>query len=72
MNNMISMLMQGIRGGSDPMSMLQSMAQQNPAISPVLSIVQGKSPAQLEQTARNMAKEHGIDIDALAHNLGLR
>ena len=66
------MLMQGMRGGMNPMSILQGMAQQNPAIAPVLSIVSGKNDQQLEQTARNMARERGIDIDVLARNLGLK
>lgn len=72
MNNMIGMLMNGMRGGADPMNMLRGFAQQNPAIAPVLSIVQGKDASQLEQTARNMARERGVDIDALAHQLGLK
>ena len=72
MNNLIGMMMQGMRGGANPLNMLQGMVQQNPAIAPVLSIVQGKNPAQLEQTARNMARERGIDLDALAGQLGLK
>ena len=72
MNNVLGMLMNGMRGGQNPMNMLQSIVQQNPMIAPVLSIVNGKNPAQLEQTARNMAKERGIDLDALASQLGLK
>lgn len=72
MNNMIGMLMQGMRGGADPMGMLQGIVRHNPAMAPVLSIVRGKDPAQLEQTARNMARERGIDLDTLARQLGLK
>ena len=72
MSDMLGMIMQGMRGGMNPIGMLQSMARQNPAIAPVLSIVQGKDTAQLEQTARNMARERGVDIDTLARQLGLK
>lgn len=50
--------------------MIQTMAQNNPAMQQVLPLIQGKSAAQLEQTARNMAKQKGIDIDALASQIG--
>lgn len=71
MNDILGMLANGMRNGMNPVQMLAGMAQSNPAIGQVLSIVKGKSPEQLEQTARNMARERGIDIDQLARSLGL-
>lgn len=72
MNDILSLLVNGMRNGNSPEQMLAGMAQGNPAIAQVLSIVRGKNPAQLEQTARNMARERGIDLDELARNMGFR
>lgn len=72
MDDILSLLVNGMRNGNNPEQMLAGMAQNNPAIAQVLSIVRGKNPTQLEQTARNMARERGIDIDELAKNMGFR
>lgn len=71
MNDVIGMLMQAARNGGNPMQLLQGMARNNPQIGQAMNIIQGKNPQQLEQVARNMAKERGIDIEAMARQMGL-
>lgn len=71
MNNIMQMLMGAMRGGADPTAMLTGMAMQNPQLAPVMNIIRGKSPEQLKQTAENMARERGIDLQAMAKQLGL-
>ena len=60
MNNpMASMLMQAMQGGGNPLQFIQQMAGQNPQAAQVLQMVNGKSPAQLQQIATNMASQFG-------------
>lgn len=60
MNNpMAAMLMQAMQGGGSPMQFIQQMAGQNPQIAQVMRMVGGKSPAQLQQMATNMASQYG-------------
>ena len=70
-NNLFGMLINAARNGGNPMQMIGNMAQSNPEIGQVMQIIQGKNPKELEQTARNMARERGIDINSLAHQMGL-
>ena len=64
--------MQGMQAGSNPIPMLQQLTGNNPQMAQVLNIVNGKSPKQLEQIARNLYKERGIDITQAAQQLGLK
>lgn len=71
-NPMMQMLMQGMKGGANPMPMLQQMMGSNPQMAPMLNLVNGKSPQQLEQIARNLYKERGIDIAQAAQQMGFK
>ena len=44
MNNPLMMLVQTMRGGGDPMQLLQKMAGQNPQVAQALKMIQGKNP----------------------------
>lgn len=72
MNDLFGSLINAGRNGGNLMQIIGSMAGRNPGMNQVLQIINGKNPQQLEQTARNMAKEAGIDIDAMIRNLGLK
>lgn len=72
MNDLLGAMINMARGGGNPMQMLQQMAGSNPQIGQVMRIIDGKSPQQLEQVARNMAKERGIDLDQMARQMGLK
>lgn len=71
MNNPMIALVNAARNGGNPLQLMQQMAGQNPQIRQAMQMIQGKSPQQLEQIARNMAKESGTSIEAIVRQLGL-
>ena len=71
MNNPLMMLVQTMRGGGDPMQLLQKMAGQNQQVAQALKMIQGKNPQQLKTMAENMAKERGVSINDIARQLGI-
>lgn len=46
-------------------SMISNMIRQNPTAQQVMPFIQGKTPQQLEQTARNLCRERGVDVDQM-------
>lgn len=72
MNNPMTMLMQAVQSGRNPMQMIQQMAQTNPQMAQAAQMIRGKSPAELQQMARNIAKERNIDINALMQTIGIK
>lgn len=70
-NSPMSMLMRAAQSGGDPMQTLSQLAGNNPQMRQGMQIVQGKSAGQLEQTARNMARERGVDIRQILSSLGI-
>lgn len=46
-------------------AMISNMIRQNPTAQQVMPFIQGKSPQQLEQTARNLCRERGVDVDQM-------
>lgn len=70
-NNPLVMLVQAMNSGQNPMALLQQMEPQNPQIAQAFQMMQGKTPQQLEQMARNMAGEKGIDINQMIRQLGI-
>ena len=57
---------------SDPMQMLlNQMLQADPRARQAMQMLQGKSPKELEQMARNMAKERGVTIEDVMRQLRL-
>ena len=53
------------------MQLLQQMAGQNPQAAQAMRLIQGKNPQQLRQIAENMAKERGVDLNQMAHQMGI-
>ena len=70
-SNPMMLLMQMVQRGQNPMQMLQQMAGNNPAAQQTLQMIQGKTPQQMRQVAENMAKERGINLRAMAQQMGL-
>ena len=71
MNNpmqIISML----QNANNPMGMIQQMFGNHPQFGQVMQIIKGKNPQQLEQYARNLAKNQNVDLNQLASQFGLR
>ena len=65
-------LIQMIQGGGNPMQMLTQASQQNPVIGQVMRIANGKTPKEMENIAREMAKQRGVDINQVAQSMGLK
>lgn len=72
MNNPIMQMQQLMRSGKNPNAVLQILAQNNPQARQVMQMINGKSPVQLEQMARNMAKESGTTIEDIARSMGIQ
>ena len=70
--NPMMFLLQAARSGKDPMFLLRQMAGQNPQMAQFMQMIGGKSPAQLQQMAENMARERGINLDDMIKNMGIR
>lgn len=65
-------LIQAARSGRNPMEMLQQMAAGNPAAASLMQSIRGKSPAELQQMAANLARERGTDLQTVANQLGIQ
>ena len=70
MINMMQML-QMLRGGSNPMIMLQQMIGQDPRAGQAMRLLQGKTPQQMRMMAQNMAQQRGMSLEQLAGQFGL-
>lgn len=71
-NNPLAQIMGLLQAGKNPYMILDMMSQNNPQVAQVKKMMTGKSPAQLEQIARNMAKERGTTIEDVARSLGIQ
>lgn len=70
-NNPMMFLMSAMQHGGNPQQLLMQMAQQDPQARQVLQILNGKSGVQQREIVQNMARERGVDLDALARSLGV-
>lgn len=63
--NPMSMMQMFMGGGKgvDPMSLMTQQFQGNPMFQQAQKMAQGKSPQEIEQIARNICKQKGIDLD---------
>lgn len=64
-------LMQMARSGN-PMQVLMQMGKTNPQVGQVLQMVNGKTPAEMQRMAYDIAKQRGVDLNQLAQQLGVR
>lgn len=71
MMNFIQML-KAIRSQPNPTHGLMQLAQQDPRVRQVMQMVNGKTPAEMEQIARQMAEQRGVDLDQIAQQLGMK
>lgn len=69
--NPAALIMQAIASGRPLGSVLDAIGKQSPEMDRAVSIIRGKNSQQLQGIAENMARERGIDLRALAKNLGL-
>ena len=75
MRFLISMLKNGANPQQLALSMLQQQAGNNPMMNNLLQLAQNGKGAEIEQIARNIMKEKGLDFDkefnSFKNNLGL-
>lgn len=71
MNNPMQLMMM-IRNSNNPMGMIQQMFGNNPHYQQIMSMVQGKSPQEIEKYVRNLYQSQGQDINQIASQFGLR
>lgn len=72
MNNQMMQIMQLMRNGGNPMTLLNQMTGNNPMVSSLMQSMQGKSPEALRQMAMNIAKERGVDLNQFAQQFGMK
>ena len=65
-------MIQMLQSSGNPMQAMMNMANQNPMLRNVIQIMNGKTPQQMEQTVRQIAQQRGVDLDQLAHHMGVR
>lgn len=70
-NGPMAMLMRAAQSGGNPMQIISQMAGNNPQMQQGMQLINGKSPAELEQYARNMAQSQGRDINQILNSLGI-
>lgn len=71
--NPMMQLMQMMRGGMNPMQVMQNMAQsQNPQVMNAMKMINGKNPQQLKTMCENMCKQRGVSVEQIAQQLGLQ
>lgn len=71
-NNPLAQIMQMMQGGQNPIAILDMLSGVSPQVRQVRDMMRGKSPAELEQMARNMARERGTTIEDIARSLGIQ
>lgn len=52
-----------LKGGTNPQTLINMLAQSNPQAAQAIQMMQGQSPQQLEQTMRTMCANKGINFD---------
>jgi len=74
-NPTIQSILQLAAGGGNPISQIQQFLDgqnnQDPRLTQARRLIQGKSPEELEQTARNLAKEAGTTPEQILKSLGI-
>lgn len=68
MNPMEMMAM--LQNSGNPLAIMQGMAQQNPMFARAMAMGEGKSPVQMKEVVRNLARQRGMDDGQLGQFLG--
>jgi hypothetical protein len=71
-SNPMMQVMNLMRNGGNPMTLLNQMTGNNPMVSSLMQSMQGKSPEALRQMAMNIAKERGVDLNQFAQQFGMK
>ena len=63
---------QALQKGANPNQLMMQLAQNNPAVRQAMQMVNGKTPDQIRDMARQMARQRGVDLNQLMQALGIR
>lgn len=63
---------QALQKGANPNQLMMQLAQNNPAVRQAMQMVNGKTPDQIRDMARQMARQRGVDLNQLMQTLGIR
>lgn len=66
--NIMQILPQLLMGGN-PMQMMMGMFGNNPMFQQAMNMANGKSPEQIQQVAKNICSQKGIDYDSMQNML---
>lgn len=61
----IFQMMQMVQQAGNPMGLMEQFAGQNPLMSRAMQMGQGKSPEQIQNIVRNLAKQKGMNDEQL-------
>ena len=68
MNNPMQ-LIQMITKSNNPQMLMQSMLSKNPTFQRAMQMAQGKNPEELQQIAKNLCQQRGIDFNQAINQL---
>lgn len=71
-SNFLFQALNMMRGGGNPMGLVQQMLGQNPRMGPAVQMIRGKNQNQLRQIAENMARERGTSLEEIAKQYGIQ
>lgn len=63
--NELMQIMNLVRNSNNPMALIQQTFGGNPVFNSAMNMAQGKSPQELQQIIRNVAKERGMSEQQL-------
>ena len=58
-------ILQMLQGSTNPMSLLQQLMGNNPIVQRALQMAQGKEASQLQEIAKNLAQQRGMNEQQL-------
>lgn len=62
-SNPFSIMQSMQRSGKNPVNLMQNMMGNNPQFQRVMQMVNGKSPEEVQQIAKNLCAQRGINFD---------
>lgn len=71
MMNLMAQILATVRGGGNPMALIDQLTQSNPQFAQYRQMTRGKSPQDIEQMVRNMCRERGITPERLLQQMGI-
>lgn len=72
MNSIYEQIQDAVRRGMNPNQIAMRLAQRNPAVQQAMRFMNGKSPQQIQREAQQMAAQRGVDLNQLAHKMGMQ